>query len=240
MTCPSGNTAHLLPQGLPGSSKWEYKNAADPGDPNRMVARGSYAACCGSGQNSEAHSETLNGVQIGGGGGPDTNPPPPNFVWPAVNNTASINYMNGIVFQRSTVSLKDISRGTAHTIILGERFYYIDLINLGSGTTDNESMWVGQDNDVIRSTCNIINNSAFQNPRRCLSSNGNVDGNAPLLFGSVHSTSAHFATADGAVHSVSYDVDANAFRCAGARKVTNGSAALLGLTPTSSARVFND
>jgi hypothetical protein len=147
--------------------------------------------------------------------------------------------MNGIVYQRSKISQKDVTRGTAHTIILGERFYYLDAINIGTGATDNESMWVGHDNDVIRTT--------FQTPHRNCNQPSVVDSSHPekTWFGSVHAAGVHCITADGAVHVITYDVDANAYMCAGARKVSrgllsDGKTQATTLTPLSSAPVFND
>ncbi len=219
MACPSGN----MGQHLFYDNNWEYINASQPSD--SMVARGSYAACCGSGQKSESS------------GGPGSNPPPTGFTWAAVNDITDANYMNGIVYQRSMISQKDVTRGTAHTVILGERFYYLDLVTLSTSASDNECMYVGQDNDVCRTT---YNSTTITNPLRCKNSNGVVEDSAKIIFGSVHPEGAHFVSADGAVHSITYSVDQKAFQCVGARRVTTGSTALLGLTPISSAPVFND
>jgi prepilin-type N-terminal cleavage/methylation domain-containing protein len=213
MTCPSGHTTQLFP-----CPSWTYINVTAPGGSNNMVARGDYAGCCGS----VGYSETT--------GGPTTNPPG-DFAWPTVTNPSDANFMNGIIFQRSMIKQKDISRGTAHTIIVGERYYNPDEVNSGTGTSDNECMYVGQDNDVIRTTS--------LPPQRCRKGSSNV-----LLFGSIHPSSAHFVFADGAVHSISFELatqdtaHTNAYRCLGARLVVLSNPAIL--TPPSSENVFSD
>jgi prepilin-type N-terminal cleavage/methylation domain-containing protein len=218
MTCPSAFTVQLFK-----ATAWGYQNATDPGGANWFVARGNYAGCCGSVTYSEATA------------GPGANPPG-TFAWPAVNDPNSGVYMNGIIFQRSAIQQKDITRGAAHTIIIGERYFNPDSINTGAGLADNECMYVGQDNDVTRTTSEV--------PRHCQKGIDSV-----LWFGSVHASACHFVSADGAVHAVNFDVDPSAFRCAGARRITPGKAdaagyspgtAPGGLTPVTSTPVWSD
>lgn len=63
-------------------------------------------------------------------------------------------------------------------------------------------MYVGQDNDVIRTTSVL--------PMRWQRNLSNT-----LAFGSPHATAANFVFADGAVHVIAYDVDKSAYRSAG-------------------------
>jgi prepilin-type N-terminal cleavage/methylation domain-containing protein len=184
-TCPSGHPLKLFKT---DAGHWIYRlrlNGASQGVPvpagdNMFVARTDYASCCGSQNRSE----------LSGGDPPRVDPNDP-------KNGAG-NYMNGIIFQCSTIRQKDITRGTAHTIMVGERYYNPDEMESGLGTSDNECMWVGQDNDISRTTYSL--------PQRCQKGVGNV-----LIFGSVHSGGVNFVNADGAVHLVTYEVDANAY-----------------------------
>jgi len=210
MTCPSGHTVTLFT-----ATAWTYVNATQPSQP-WLVARTDYAGCCGSG-NSANLAETTDG-------GPSSNPPPSSYSWYAVNDPSQARYMNGIIYQRSMIKQKDVTRGTAHTILVGERYYDPNAINTGAGTADNECMYVGQDNDVTRITSQV--------PVRCQKGLGSL-----IWFGSVHASACHFLAADGAVHVVSYDVDANAFMCAGARKITPSYPAL---TPLTSVQPWSD
>jgi prepilin-type N-terminal cleavage/methylation domain-containing protein len=207
MNCPSFHQAKLYPD-----PTWQYLNASNPGSGNQLVARGDYAACCGS----SSHSETNDG-------GPPTNPPGA-YTWQDVDNPSNTYYMNGMIYQRSMVKNSDIRRGSSHTIMLGERYINPDEYVAGTGTADNECMWVGQDNDVCRTTSDV--------PQLCRRGYSSV-----LLFGSIHAAGAHFVCADGAVHTVSFDVDKEAFMCVGARLVTPGHA---NLTPISSDPAFVD
>jgi prepilin-type N-terminal cleavage/methylation domain-containing protein len=210
MTCPS-----LHPMKLMKATSWDYHNATNPGATNWLVARCDYAACCSSG-NSDNKAET--------DGGPTTDPAV-GFPWKEVWNPAYARYMNGIIYQRSTIATKDVTRGTAHTIMVGEKYVNPDTYEAGTGSADNECMYVGQDNDV----CRITSSPPVQD-RKGQSSD--------IWFGSIHATGAHFVFADGGVHTITYDVDANAFKTAGARKVTKGYENAL--TPTSSQPVFTD
>jgi prepilin-type N-terminal cleavage/methylation domain-containing protein len=208
MACPSG---HLVQLFKTDSSRWIYKLYLNgtpqnvPQPTSMFVARSDYASCCG--------SQTFS--ELSTGDPPRYNPD---------NPADSGHYMNGLIYQCSTTAQKDVTRGTAHTIMAGEKYYEPDEINTGTGVADNECMYVGQDNDVSRTTSDI--------PHRCQKGVPN-----PLWFGSVHASACHFVAADGSVHAVNYDVDPSAFRCAGARKVTPS---LPALTPISSLPVWND
>jgi prepilin-type N-terminal cleavage/methylation domain-containing protein len=215
MTCPSGHPVKLL-----NANAWTYLNATTPNTPY-LVARTDYAGCCGSG-NSANLAETTDG-------GPSTNPVPPGttYPWVAVYDPTYARYMNGIIFQRSMIKQKDVTRGTAHTIIVGERYYNPDNIDNPPGVnavSDNECMYVGQDNDVTRLTSEV--------PVRCQKGVDSV-----IWFGSVHASACHFLAADGAVHAVTYSVDPDAYMCAGARKITPSYPTL---TPTTSVQVWSD
>jgi prepilin-type N-terminal cleavage/methylation domain-containing protein len=213
LACPSGHPVKLFT-----ATTWAFQLYLN-GSPQKvptptpmMVARTDYASCCGS----QTISEISNGD--------------PANRKPANDPTGNAGtYMNGIIFQCSSIAQKDVSRGTSHTFIIGERFYNQNEFFSGTGTADNECMWVGQDNDLSRNTS--------LPPIRC-----NNTVTSVTQFGSIHPSTAHVVLADGSVHAVSYDVSqdtarTNAYRCAGARCVT---AAIPGLTPTSSAAVWDD
>jgi len=226
MNCPSLRPSILYPGvGL------DYCNC----DPQpTQVARGDYAGCCGSGTAS----------QLGSGPTDHSTPPaqlsnPPDG-WPDSDDIMGVDpnggffrYMNGVIYQRSVVKPGDIRRGTSHTILVGERYLNPDHLTTGTDTADNESMYSGQDNDTCRTT-----SIPPQRDRRGLSNEIN--------FGSIHVAAAHFVFCDNSVHGIAYEVDAAAFKCAGARKIDNcqrngpSVTPAQSLTPPTSQSIYNE
>jgi prepilin-type N-terminal cleavage/methylation domain-containing protein/prepilin-type processing-associated H-X9-DG protein len=201
MTCPSAHQLQLYT-----AKDWPYLNANDPA-PNRQVARCDYAACCGSGRFSEGAWDDKDG-RTPGGGGPTQNPPGP-FDWPKADNPEHPDYMNGITYVRSRTKPSGIARGTSHTILVGEKYEDPEGFSTGSGLGDNENMYVGQDNDNTRTTVAVPLRHRRGNPNN-------------MIFGSIHPSGVHFVYADGSVHVISYEVDRDAYRTAGARSFRTG------------------
>ncbi len=122
----------------------------------------------------------------------------PKYAWPS---TAAC---NGIFYQRSSVSIADITRGTSNTFLAGERYlnslHYFDGNQLG----DNEGMYVGFDNDNYRVT--------IDPPMR---DQPNVTNS--LIFGSAHTAGVNMLYGDGSVRLVTFSVDPEIFFDAGRR-----------------------
>ncbi len=215
MNCPSCRPSVLIPK--PADGTMVAYNADNNSATDNVIARNDYAACCGSG----AYNEVKGGST---GGGPTGTGDTTWFNSNDPDNPTNTYYMNGIIYYRSQVKNKDITRGSSHTIMVGEKYLQPDQYLTGSANNDNENMYCGQDNDNYRTT-----NDIPQQHRK-----GQY---YEILFGSPHAAGCHFVFADGAVHGVSYEVDKNAFVSSGARLVTKS---LPGLTPVSSQPVFND
>jgi prepilin-type N-terminal cleavage/methylation domain-containing protein/prepilin-type processing-associated H-X9-DG protein len=147
------------------------------------------------------------------------------------SNPASLNYMNGVIYVRSQLKPNDIRRGTSHTIMLGEKYLNPDNYLNGRDSGDNESMYTGNNDDTCRTT-----SSPPQRDRRGVNTASAPNG----LFGSAHGTSCNFAFCDGSVHVVSYEVDRDAYKTAGARLITPYSATTRALTPASVQPFFNE
>jgi prepilin-type N-terminal cleavage/methylation domain-containing protein/prepilin-type processing-associated H-X9-DG protein len=153
-----------------------------------QLARGDYAANAG--------SQGFNELSAG----PATlkQGDSPNYPWPS---TASC---TGVIFQRSVVSLKHVTRGTSNTFLIGERYisanHYFDGLDIG----DNEAMYVGFDNDGFRVTIEPPHRdqAGYQNAR---------------IFGSNHSAGVNMLYCDGSVRFVAFDVDPDVFMDAGRR-----------------------
>jgi prepilin-type processing-associated H-X9-DG protein len=154
----------------------------------QLMARGDYAACAGDGYSDEASP------------GPDTlaQGDDPSYAWPATDN------YTGVIFQRSLISLTDITNGTSNTFLAGEKYLDIDNWYNGRDPSDNENLYVGFDNDISRST--------IEPPRH--DRTGLCDY---LPFGSSHPGGVNMLYCDGSVQHISFDVDPNVFRRAGNR-----------------------
>ena len=127
-----------------------------------------------------------------------------------MDTPTSSTFMSGVCYARSTIKIRDLRRGTAHTLLAGEKYLNPDNYATGLDNADNETLYTGQDNDNYRST--------GQAPMRDQRGNANY-----LVFGSVHATSFHCLFCDGSVRGVSYDVDPNLFRILGLRQAFNAA-----------------
>jgi prepilin-type N-terminal cleavage/methylation domain-containing protein len=188
--CPTRRQAKLYDK--PSNGTFIAHNAQDNDPNNNVASRGDYAAC-----NSHIGKPEFNG-------GPDSYAAARTFGWQDVSNPNSSDYQSGVSYQRSLVTPQKVTRGLAHVIMFGEKSadpqHYTD----GSDAGDNESIYVGQDNDIYRTTVNTpLQDVAGVN------SYGN--------FGSAHVVGAHICHGDGAVHLVSYTVDPTIFNAWGDR-----------------------
>ena len=114
---------------------------------------------------------------------------------------------NGICYCRSQVRLRDVSDGTSHTMMLGEKNVMVDGYNTQNDGADNENMYVGWDNDNWRTT----------HPDALGPLRDRAGYQAQYAFGSAHPVGINAVFCDGSVHGVSYDVDKTAFLCLGSR-----------------------
>jgi len=122
----------------------------------------------------------------------------PSYGWP------STSAYTGVIFQRSTVKLVDIGNGTSNTFLFGEKYLNPSNYRSGNDPGDNESMYVGMDNDISRTTDYppIQDTVGLQNT---------------FFFGSNHSAGLNMVKCDGSVVFTSYGVDPAVFKRAGNR-----------------------
>jgi prepilin-type N-terminal cleavage/methylation domain-containing protein/prepilin-type processing-associated H-X9-DG protein len=187
LNCPSCRPPIPFPK--PKEGTFIAVNASNNPPDSNVIARTDYAVNVG--------DQPVNQ----GGAGPSSLAGAANFSW---LNTDSI---NGVCFQRSQVTVADISDGTNHTIFVGERFleprYYLEPPE--SYWADSENMYTGYNNDSSRVT---------QEPPL-----QHVDGfYTELHFGSPHDGGCHFSFCDGSVRFLSYSIDATLFKNLGNRR----------------------
>ena len=196
MNCPSRRPTMQLPI----SASFVYNNATNP---VLLSGRTDYAALGGSLASSSEY-----------GGGPAS--------LADGDNTTSSGYFQenpsatdptiftGIFYARSQTHIVNIIAGTSNVIMIGEKFVCKDLYTTGTDAGDNECMYVGMDNDIIRST----DAPPIEDQ---LSTVTSIDTPAShtTRFGSAHVRGFNAAFADGSVRNISYLVDPSAFQAAG-------------------------
>jgi prepilin-type N-terminal cleavage/methylation domain-containing protein len=113
---------------------------------------------------------------------------------------------DGISYKRSVVPIKEIPDGLSHTYLAGEKYLNPDDYLTGLDWADNECLFAGFGNDTYRAT-------GWEPPP-----NGNGPGFIPPMrdrrgfaqyeaFGGPHPSTWNMVFCDGAVHSISYDID---------------------------------
>ena len=103
---------------------------------------------------------------------------------------------NGISYQRSEVTIADITDGTSLTYMVGERYLNPDLYKTGTAADDDQNLYMGYDWDILRST----HLAAHVMQDRC-------GYNTCWSYGSAHSAGFNMAFCDGSVRLINYDID---------------------------------
>jgi len=122
---------------------------------------------------------------------------------PGANWTAA--NLDGIVFQRSRVELRQITDGLSKTLIVAEKYIPKASYRSGNSNGDNEHLYMGYDNDLLRST------HATRQPLR------DSETDFTWRFGSSHPGAFQIALCDGSIHSLEYEIDTKVFEAYGTR-----------------------
>jgi prepilin-type N-terminal cleavage/methylation domain-containing protein/prepilin-type processing-associated H-X9-DG protein len=114
---------------------------------------------------------------------------------------------SGISWLARGVKLAELTDGTSHVFLFGEKYLMQDAYSSGADWGDNEPLYGGFNNDNHRST---HPHWPLMRDRRGVMSIGS--------FGSAHSSGANFVMADGSVHQIAYTIDAEVYRYLGNRR----------------------
>jgi prepilin-type N-terminal cleavage/methylation domain-containing protein len=137
----------------------------------------------------------------------------PNCAFGAYNGDATFNKLfDGVIRPRFPVSLKQITDGTANTILAGEKYLYRTLYGLEgkvSTCADNGSPYQGYDWDVIRWANSKVNKNVTYKydytPQP--DTYGSESEACNVRFGSAHSSVFQVVFCDAHVDSLSYNID---------------------------------
>ncbi len=151
----------------------------------------------------------------------------PKFVAQVFSSTKCSTGHTGIVFQRSTISINQITDGTSQTYLFGEKNVQDDYYEDGGALNDDQSMYNGWDKDNVRSTAitflpngTLIAGLSF--PPAADSQTPNQDaGPYQWAFGGPHSGGWQAVFCDGSVHFLSYEMDPAMHRNLGNRQDAN-------------------
>lgn len=127
----------------------------------------------------------------------------------------------GVVFQRSTIALSQITDGTSKTYLYGEKNLNSNDYETGLAGNDDQSMYNGYDRDNMCSTFVLMSPSgvAIGYPPVPDTNVPNQDFN--WRFGGPHSGIWTSVFCDGSVHAISYDMDPMMHRYLGNRQDGN-------------------
>ena len=115
---------------------------------------------------------------------------------------------NGVVYAHSKILLAQVTDGTSHTLLVGEKYLNPRNYENGADAADNENLYVGFDNDNARSTHPTTGNM----PRKDHPQLANLQ-----VFGSAHPGALNISLCDGSVRTLSYTVDLTVFQRMGNR-----------------------
>ena len=128
---------------------------------------------------------------------------------------ADYHHITGVIFCGSLIRPIDVRDGTAHTLMIGEKYVPRDAYLTGTDSGDNECMYIGDNPDITRWTANSLSTPASPAPTPPMR---DTPGYQNLVgFGGAHPSSINCAMCDGSVHTVSYTVDPIMFMRLGSR-----------------------
>ena len=121
------------------------------------------------------------------------------------------NTFRGIVTRRTGAQLRQVTDGTANTLMAGEkwvppRFYENSVEDVADNPGDNNSCWEGYDYDSVRFPSGSFDDNGQPQGQLPIADSDSI-GYRFLAMGSAHPSAMNAAYVDGSVHSAAYDID---------------------------------
>ena len=144
-------------------------------------------------------------VSLDGFGGPEDLAQGDDPEYPGWTDPDFVATHTGLCAERSEIMLKQVTDGTSHTYLIGEK--YVDVLHYYTGKAlgDDENMYTGYNDEHMRLTS--------RRPRQ-----DRPGLNLNYIFGSAHSAGFNVVMCDGSVHTISYSIDREAHRSLGNRE----------------------
>jgi len=120
---------------------------------------------------------------------------------------------NGVAVAHCQMPLAAITDGLSNTYLVGEKYLEPDLYFTGTDAGDNESAYVGYDDDSTRTAAwpDTTSPSNYLPPMQDTPGVGNSNAYSSS-FGSAHFGSCIMTFCDGSVHPISYSIDPETHR----------------------------
>jgi len=203
--CPSRRSAIAFPIANNGNLANNLSSCAEG---NCVVARSDYQVNSGNANDDDT-------------GGPDTLAGAATFDW-YFHRPGKYLYQSGISYERSQVRLEQITDGTSHTAMLGEKYRNSDHYLDGLDSADDQSLFVGHDRDMNGYTYFQDKGSKTLGYIDVAAWDGTPKQDRPGLslrytFGSAHPSGIHMAFCDGSVRSIDFGVERKVFALIGGR-----------------------
>jgi prepilin-type N-terminal cleavage/methylation domain-containing protein/prepilin-type processing-associated H-X9-DG protein len=180
-----------------------------------VLARSDYAACAGDAFYCQYNNgpPTLGDAALWTKNFPKTSP-----TWPNLDEKGTPFTGTGISYLRSQVTMAWITDGASNTYMLGEKYLNPDTYFNGDDGGDNETAYIGYDNDMYRTTyCPDpplqANYVPTHTPVQDIPGVG-----YDVRFGSAHAGGCNMSFCDGSVRTISYTIDPLTHRYLGNRE----------------------
>jgi len=121
--------------------------------------------------------------------------------------SSKVDSVTGIFFQRTPARMADIEDGASSTCLVAEKYLNPDRYLDGESHGDDQSCWMGDTWDMNRyANASLLPAQDRPGFESC------------LIFGSAHAGSFNMAFCDGRITTVSYQIEAEVYRCLANRK----------------------